>query len=160
MLKDTPNNDFKALPQSSKITFNLVPFQNYLYPDTQIKNSLPQYPTHSPRVQGGLCIPWGQGVPGAPARGAGDIAELRKRQQENSQPQYTFQIHLSTPNPHSTALYSPQPPSQPQTNPDLTLPHIYSNLPFQPLLKSSLALPSPTSPPALLTRACCRIAWA
>lgn len=76
VLKDMSKSNLKAHPRRSKITFDLVPFQNYPYAHIQIKNPLPQHPTHSPRVQGGLCSPWVQGVHGVPARGAGDTAEL------------------------------------------------------------------------------------
>lgn len=47
MLKDIPKSNLKAHPRSSKITFDLVPFQNYAHSHIQIKNPYPNTPpTH------------------------------------------------------------------------------------------------------------------
>lgn len=163
MLKDTPKSDLKALLRC-KITSDLVPFQNSPYPHIQLKNPLPQHPTHSPRVRGGLCIPWVQGVHEVPARGAGDTAELRRGSWRTPNPSIPSRSALPLPILVPLPYILPNLPLSPSgTNPDFPLPCIHSNQRFPPLLQSSLPYhppPPPRSLPALLTRACCRIAWA
>lgn len=76
-----------------------------------------------------------------PARGAGDTAELRKRQLGNQAPAHppTQPIHSWL--PHQCPIFS-QPPFQPQTNSHWFPSPIHSNLPF---LASSLSHQSPPS---------------
>lgn len=96
LLKDTPIGGHRAFPQCSKISLKLVLFQDCPYPHTWIKDPLSQHPTHSPGGQGGLCIPWGQGVLGGPSReGRGD-GRAEHRQQEHPRLRVTSQIYPSS----------------------------------------------------------------
>lgn len=94
LLKDLPVGGCRVFPQCSKVTLNLVLFQDCPYPYTWIKDRLSQHPTHSPGGQGGLCIPWGRGVLGGPSRGAKQTAELstgsRSTPDPGSPPRFTL----------------------------------------------------------------------